>query len=406
VAVALRARGHLTAVVTSEHHRRTVEATGVAFHAMRPDLAVGDKARHRRLIDPKRGLERVVREVMLPALRDTYADLRAAVEADGGADLLISQLALFAAPLVAEATGVPWVSSELQPGAFISAYDPPVLAPLPGLARLRGLGPRFHRALFGLAALGARRWAEPIHALRRELGLRPCGKDPILQDRHSPRLVLALFSACFAERQPDWPPQTEITGFPFWDEEGVRLAPELERFLDADDPPIVFTLGSSVVWDAGRFYLESAAVARRLGRRAVLLIGDDPDNRLPGSADVAVVPYAEYGLLRPRACVVVHHGGVGTTGQTLRAGKPALVVPYGGDQFDNGARVERLGAGRMLRRRDYATERVAAELQTLLESDAPRRAGELGRRIAGEDGVGTACDVIERQLPQPRRAHA
>lgn len=380
-------------MVTGEYHRRTVAASGVTFSPMRPDVALADKAQHRRLMDPKRGLERVLREVMLPALRHTFDDLCAAVD---GADLLVSQLAIFAAPLVAEATGVPWVSTELQPGAFISAHDPPVFAALPGLARLRPLGPRFHRALFGLASGQARAWAEPIRALRRELGLRPCA-DPIFRERHSPRLVVAMFSECLARPQPDWPPNTVVTGFPFFDVDAA-LPPELERFLDAGPPPIVFTLGSSVVWDAGRFYVESAAAARRLGRRAVLLVGDDVANQVPASDDVAVVSYSPYGPLLPRAAAVVHHGGVGTTGQTLRAGLPALVMPYGGDQFDNGARAERLGVGRVLRRHRYGERRVAAELQALFESDAPARAAALGRRISAEDGVGAACDVLERAL--------
>jgi len=114
-------------MATSEYYRRTIEAAGVEFHALRPDITFADKARHRRLTDPKRGVERAVREVMLPVLRATYEDLLAAVQNDGGADLLISQFLIFAAPILAGRIGVRWISTELQPGAFLSAYDPPVL---------------------------------------------------------------------------------------------------------------------------------------------------------------------------------------------------------------------------------------------------------------------------------------
>lgn len=137
IALGLKARGHRPVIATSEYHRRTIKAADLEFHAIRPDITFTDKERHRQLNEPKRGLEREVREVMLPALRMMYEDLLEAVHHDGGADLLISQLLIFAAPIIAEQTGIRWVSTELQPGAFISAYDPPVLAPIPWLGRYR-----------------------------------------------------------------------------------------------------------------------------------------------------------------------------------------------------------------------------------------------------------------------------
>lgn len=174
----LQKRGHQPVIATSGFYRRKIEATGVEFHPVRPDVSFDDKELHRRFIEPKRGTERAIREFMLPVLRETYEDLLAAVQRGGGADLFISQIIIFAAPLVAEKTGVRWVSTELQPGAFLSAYDPPVLAPLPVLAKLRGLGSTFHRVLFGFAKLTARSWGEPVRRLRRELKLPP-GKDPL-----------------------------------------------------------------------------------------------------------------------------------------------------------------------------------------------------------------------------------
>jgi UDP:flavonoid glycosyltransferase YjiC (YdhE family) len=156
------------------------------------------------------------------------------------------------------------------------------------------------------------------------------------------------------------------------------------------------------VWDAGNFYVESIAAARKLGKRAVLLIGYDPLNlpQAPLGEDVLAVPYASHAHLFPRASVVVHHGGVGTSGQALHAGKPALIVPYGGDQFDNGARVERLGAGRVLLRKHYQAERVAVELRQLLENPSYQTSTTaIGQQMQQEDGVGAACDAIEKQLP-------
>jgi len=252
IALELQKRGHRPVIATSEYHRRTIAAAGVEFQPVRPDISFEDKELHRRLTEPKRGLERVIREFMMPVLHESYDDLLAVVQKDGGADLIVSQILIFAAPLIAEKTGIRWVSTELQPGAFMSAYDPPVLAPFPALTKLRGLGSTFHSALFRVAKLTARSWSEPVRELRQELGLTP-GKDPIFEGRNSPHLVLALFSRVMGPPQPDWPANTVVTGFPFFDENGSTLAPELEQFLNEGDPPIVFTLGSSAVWDAGNF---------------------------------------------------------------------------------------------------------------------------------------------------------
>lgn len=402
IALELQKRGHRPVIATSQYHRRKIEAEGIEFHVLRPDIFHHDKELHRRLTEPKRGMERCIRDFMLPVLRQTYDDLLAAVQTGGGADLLVSQILIFAAPLVAEKTGIRWISTELQPGAFMSAYDPPVMAPVPFLACLRPLGSTFHRALFAVAKLPARLWVKPIKQLRRELGLAP-SVAPLFEGRNSPHLVLALFSRVLGEPQPDWAPNTIITGFPFYDEDRLTLNPELEKFLGEGEAPIVFTLGSSAVWDAGSFYLESIAAVRKLGKRAVLLTGSDPLNQPPKPLpeNIIAVDYAPYAKIFPRASVIVHQGGVGTTGQALRAGKPMLVMPHGGDQFDNGARIERLGAGHTIMRKRYTAERVAAQLKQLFDNASYReRAADLGRRMQTEDGLRAACDAIEEQLSQ------
>lgn len=402
IALELQKRGHRPTIATSEYHRRKIEAEGINFHAVRPDIFFHDKELHRRLTEPRRGIERVIREFMLPVLRETYDDLLAVVQKDGGADLLISQILIFAAPLVAEKTSIRWISTELQPGAFMSAYDPPVLAPTPFLAHLRPLGSTFHRALFAVAKLPARLWIKPIKQLRQQLGLPPA-KAPLFEGRNSPHLVLALFSRILGESQPDWAPNTIVTGFPFYDEIGSILNPELEQFLDKGEPPIVFTLGSSVVWDAGSFYAESIAAARKLGKRAVLLVGSDPFNQpsQPLPENILTINYAPYAKIFPRASVIVHQGGVGTTGQALRAGKPMLVMPYGGDQYDNAARIVRLGVGHTIMRKHYTAERAANELKQLFDNPNYReKAADLGQYVQAENGVRVACDAIEEQLSQ------
>lgn len=135
----------------------------------------------------------------------------------------------------------------------------------------------------------------------------------------------------------------------------------------------------------------------------MLLVGSDPLNQpsQPLPKNVIAIPYAPHVQIFPRASVIVHQGGIGTTGQGLRTGKPMLVMPYGGDQYDNGARIERLGAGRTIMRKQYTAERAAARLKQLLDNPSYReRAADLGQRVQVENGVRVACDAIEEQLSQ------
>jgi UDP:flavonoid glycosyltransferase YjiC (YdhE family) len=100
-----------------------------------------------------------------------------------------------------------------------------------------------------------------------------------------------------------------------------------------------------------------------------------------------------------RAAAVVHQGGIGTTSNVLRAGKPMIIVPFAHDQTDNAARVAALGVGRVLQRDEFEAGRVATELERLLgDAEACARAAALGQRIGAEDGVATACELLEARL--------
>jgi len=151
-----------------------------------------------------------------------------------------------------------------------------------------------------------------------------------------------------------------------------EIPPEIEDFLNAGRAPLVFTLGSSAVLHAGHFYTESAKAARLLNKRAVLLVGKDTANR-PTSLppEIGVFDYAPYSQLFPRAAAIVHQGGVGTTGQAMRAGRPMLVMPFGFDQQDNAHRVEKRGIARTISRKKYSAETAAAALRKLRRDALP-----------------------------------
>ncbi len=408
IALELKRRGHVPVMAVPAVFESRIAPLGLEFHAVRPDIDPNNSLLVEMIYDVKKGTETGLRDFLFPVLRQTYDDLMDAATKPERADLLLLGELNYAGPLVAEVTGIPWASYVLAPLSFFSAFDPPVLPPYPRVARADKVVPGFGRVVKRLARFVSRKWPQPIYNLRAELGLEK-GKNPLFDAKHSPYLVLALFSRVLGTEQKDWPEHTLITGFCFYDSDAgnAALPAELEKFLAAGPAPVVFTLGSAAVLAAGRFYEFSARAAIRLGVRAVLLIGSDPRNRprqkLPET--ICVAEYAPYSGLFPRAAMVVHQGGVGTTAQCLRAGKPMLIMPYSHDQPDNARRMRRLKVARVIQRGNYTPMRVARRLKAMLaEPLFALRAMLVARRLEHEDGVRTACDALEELYRSTRRA--
>jgi rhamnosyltransferase subunit B len=301
---------------------------------------------------------------------------------------------------------VPWVSAVLLPMGFLSEHDPPTPPQAPALQKIAALHPIFARTFNALGRRVSAPWVAPVYALRERLGL-PRGGNPVFEGQHSPSLVLGLFSRLLSAKLPDFPPQTIVTGFPFYDAADQKPAPpELLQFLDAGEPPIVFTLGSSAVWIAEDFYQTAIEAVKALGRRALLLAGEQaPALRAAGlPATIAAFDYAPHSVVMPRARVIVHQGGVGTTGQALRAGRPMLIVPFGQDQPDNARRCVRLGVARTITRKAFRQTRVIRELGRLLnDSTYAKRAATVGDQVRAERGTTVACDALERQIVQMQK---
>ena len=392
--LALKARGHQPVLAVMPSYRGHVEDAGLEFRPLRPDGNPSDKALVARIMDPMRGAEFLIRDLMMPHLREMYDDL---TEAARDADLLVSHPLTFAAPVLCEQRGLPWASSVLAPLSFFSALDPPLAVPQPVIAALHR---RWRGVSTPLNAIGqrmTRSWAEPVQALRASLGL-PRARNPVTGGQFSPHLTLALFSRVLAVPQADWPPHTVVTGAVSYDAVHGPMRDDLARFLDDGPAPIVFTLGSSAVSAsrAKQFYEASAAAATALGRRAVLLVGRAPENR-PATVgrEVFVTDWAPHSELFHRAAAVVHQGGAGTLHTALAAGRPMLVVPFAHDQPDNGARVERLGVARVLYPQHYSPARVRRALDRLLSDPVVTgTADALGALVRAEDGGAAATRAL------------
>ncbi len=391
LALALRARGHELTIATSGYFENLVRRTGLEFVEIgtrEEFLAVAD---HPDIWHPRRAFGHLFRAGAEHVLRGQYA-LVAARAASGPIVVLHNCLGL-GARVARDRLGIPLVTIHCQPATLWSEYESPVI---PGMWA-RPEVPRWIKRFqywIGETFVIDRLTRPVLDAFRREVGLAPVRKTT--RWWHTPDGVLCLFPEWFARRQPDWPENVEFAPFPLWDEAEVTAPqPEVEAFLGAGDAPIVFTPGSANK-HARPFFGAALDACRRLGRRGVFLSRFPEQIPDPLPDGVRHFDYVPLGRLLSRAAALVHHGGIGTAAQGLRAGIPQLVMPMAYDQPDNAARLAALGVGDSLPPAEFRGAAVANRLARLLASAEVRRAClVVAGRFAGGAPFEQACHAIE-----------
>jgi len=367
ISQALQARGHRVQMIASPYFEARICRAGIGFT---PLGAPGDFERllqRPELWEPLRG-GRFILDELLNRLRDAFTVTDSVSQARD--TVLVGSSLSWGLRLVQEHRGLPAATVHLSPICLPSATLPSVL---PGVGDLSWLPAWVIRVLQSAAErLLLDPWVAPrLNRLRAELGLAPLNRV-LSRWMHSPDLVIGAWPDWFATQQPDWPTQTQTFGFPLFHESSDHLAPgpaldaPLEAFLAAGPAPIGITPGSAMAHGAA-FFAKAVDACASFGQRA-LLISPFPD-QLPASlpAGVMHVGYAPFSALLPRLRALVHHGGIGTSAQALAAGIPQLVAPFAHDQFDNAARLRRLGVARTLNPAAPVDD-WRAELRGLIES--------------------------------------
>ena len=391
IGLALKRRGHEVSVLANAYFEPLLSRVGL------PCIPVGTVDDYLRAVEhpdfwhPRRALA-VVGDAIRPQVTEIARVLRELTAADP--PLLVAHPLAVGARVAQEALGFPLVTLHVEPSGFLSEHDTAV--PHVWLASVTRW-PRLARRL--LVALGDQMTdhalAPVVNTLRAEFGLPPVRR--IMREWwHSPHRVIGLFPAWFTSVQPDWPPRTRLTGFPLYDDgDATPLPVELDTWLDAGEPPVVFAPGTGNR-QAARFFRASADACRHLKRRGLFLSRFTEQIPDPLPSGVRHAEYAPFGSLLPRAAALVHHGGIGTAAQALRAGRPQLVMPMAFDQPDNAVRLKRLGVARYLRPARFTGLAVARELDALLGSkDVSRACRAVASRFEGIDPVAETCDLIE-----------
>lgn len=394
--LALQERGHDVFVITSGFFKDLIDKAGLGFRelgSVERFQAVQDDPN---LWHPVKALPTVIQHAVNPSY-EPILDHARELNVPGKTVMLCSSLA-FGARNPRDLLGIPMVSVHLAPSLFPSSYRQPVMH---GMVIGQG-APKFLKTLqWKIAAKVLDRLVCPdLNRFRNKLGLPPL-RNMIFEGWHSPDRIIALFPEWFAAPQPDWPKQTRLTGFPMFDEKGMREGSvELEDFLSAGDAPVVFTPGSAMK-HGHAFFAEAVKALELMGRRGILLspfTETIPENLPPG---VRHFPYVPFSDVLPRATALVYHGGIGTCAQTLRAGIPHLIQPMAHDQLDTLSRVRDLGVGDGLHPKHFKAKRIAGMLNALLGDDRVRnRAKEVAEKFDPGGWMERTCEMVEEMLPK------
>ena len=214
---------------------------------------------------------------------------------------------------------------------------------------------------------------------------------------HSPQKNLGLFPEWFAQPQRDWPPQTQLTSFVYYDQQdgNEELPRELEDFLNAGSAPIIFTAGTAMK-HGSQFFLDCIKACQKLGQRGILLT-QHPE-QLPAELPEGIqhFAYLPFSQVLPRALALVHHGGIGTTAQAIAAGIPQVIRPMAHDQPDTAVRIEKLGIGVSLDPKKFNAVTLAEKINSLITSQAVLDLCKTyAEKIYPEQALNDTCTIIE-----------
>lgn len=341
------------------------------------------------------GMRAVADQCLHPLLIQPAREI-AAVLTDLDADLFVShRITAFLAQLAGEPAGIPVVVGELFPMGVPSVEQPMPLLPLP---RLPGLQHLTNRAGWAVCRrIVARMLDDDIGALRAERGLPRRSPDSLSWDQACDQILL-LCSEHYWPRCSDWPDHLAYTGFTVWGDPNAALPTGLDAYLDAGDPPVLITLGTSAATNACDAFHLAAEATEVLGLRSLLLVGSERNlHTLHGRADAWT--FAPLPAVLPRCQAVVHAAGHGTVAAALTAGTPQVVMPQIIDQVAHGARLTALGVGAVVPWKHRSVDRIAAALSHVLgDPVVTANTRKMATLLAGEQGSRTAADAIEKVL--------
>ncbi|MCV7067955.1 glycosyltransferase [Mycolicibacterium farcinogenes] len=394
----LQRRGHDVRLAVPPDLVGFAEAAGLATVPYGPDTAVWSDA-HRDFwirffanfwkIGELIELVRAMREIGESVVRFWEEITATLTSLADGADLLITFLNFEPPALnVAEHYGIPLATvhvSPVRPNGRMLAFLPPSLG-------------RYTLMLYEWANWrGVKKFDD---AQRRQLGLpKATRSSPRRITKRGSLKVQAYDQVCFpglAAEWAKWENQRPFVGA-LTMELTTEADDEVATWIAAGRPPIFFSFGSTPVKSPADTLAMIEAACEQLGERALVCAGSSDFSHTVASDRVKVVDTMNFAAVFPACRALVHHGGMGTMSAGLRAGVPMLVFWTALDQALWAARVKRLKVGFGRRISAATSERLVADLRTILEPRYLARAREVATQMTKpEDSVANTADLLER----------
>ena len=387
--VRLQAEGHRVTIATHALFEELVRSRGLAFHCLPLDTQEELTSRlaasgTTNLLKVTLAVNKVVAEHARPM---ADAMLAAARQADV---LLVTPVSWIGAH-VAQGLGLPSMGVYLQPMTPTREFPPSTVT-------TRSLGGWGNRAAAAtLLTMGQRPFRGIVDELRAELGLPAVTPRAWLAHVDAARWPICYgYSPVVVPPPADWPAWHHTVGY-WWPAPDPAFVPppDLIDFLAAGPAPVYLGFGSMPTGDRDALSELLVTALRRTGRRAVVHRG------WAGLAatgdDVLTVGEVPHDWLFPRMAAVVHHAGAGTTAAGLRAGVPAVPVPFMVDQPFWARRLVGLGvAPEAIPVRRLTADRLAAAITEAVGNPGYRqRAATVAAQLAQEDGVAGVLRVLE-----------
>jgi UDP:flavonoid glycosyltransferase YjiC (YdhE family) len=392
----LKEAGHMVSFLASSDFEGLVAVHGLTFFDM--GASIEAVARHMQGQLEGGNLLKILATMGPTAQRLVTQATVNGLRACEKSDLIVAGLGgLFVAVALSDKLGIPTVPAYLYP--FTPTRDfPAVLSPSPRT----GLPPWANRLSHRIAQ--QMMWqtfrAADNKARRRILGIAPLPFwGPFTSLEKGNDTILCGYSPHVIPVPKDWPSSIHVTGYWFLEPSREWKPPaELTAFLEAGPPPVYIGFGSMVNRKPEQV---AGLVLRALhlsGQRAIVSEGWGGMKAQQHPKTVCTVGSIPHSWLFPRMAAVVHHGGGGTTAAGLRAGVPAVILPFFGDQPFWARRVHEMGVGpQPIPRRRLTVDRLADAIRSAVSSsEMRRRAAQLGERIRDENGIGRAVDVLQR----------
>lgn len=358
-------RGHDVNVFTNAPHVLRFQMPGLRFTELDSAAEFEAFVNEGQLLARPSALPEVYRRHYLPKVRREFDSMEAVVR-PGKTVLLANDAPGVASRLIAEKYRVPLISVMTYPSHLAA-------------------GRLLEELMTGSLAL-------EINELRSEVGL--AQEEDLQWWWHLPNHYIGVWPSWFARIRDTSGNKTSLVGF-IYDDEVESVPNDLMEFLATEGNRVILVTGGSAKFAGSEFFRLVMSAARKANLRALAVNRQMADSTEESTLCRTEVP--SLSALMPHVSAVVHHGGMGTISQALKAGVPQLMLADGGDRPENAIRVEELGVGKFVPRSQWSEARLTNALSEIVDNPhLQRRCKSIAEKLTSDSGLWRVCDLVER----------